>query len=409
VHKTGIFTYLYCASIVAIITLLPVRLEAIDSTFCIQSQYQYKDHTVGDHWTGSAVRIFHGVYVIISDSSGHITWAGYTNNTGPNPGCTPTIHPPSGSVRVTVYSFGKPTQNHTLYSHKNYGQYYSYVSTEQSFIASTGMYIVSPPMTIRQFASYAAAAETLRVTPDIILGTESITIKVESELDNNCRTISNGDIILNPYCYNERYSISHEIGHSYQKKATDALNALTDYSTFQCFANCPASCTSGTASTCSHKLTSKEYMTAAMTEGFANYTAASTWTIGPACKIANHTGNLSLYSEIDCSGAGSFPNKYLKNVCESCVSTTDPACNLWGVELDWLKAFWASNHGSCADDGTVMDWLVWMSHLPIEGIDECNIYQILTPLVYNICWPGAAANFGINFINTGCTIESTCN
>jgi len=318
-RKTGTIIYLLGAVAITIITLFSVRSEAIDSKFCVKFQYGYADGTVGDHWTGSAERIFHGVYVIISDSSGHITWGGYTSNTGPNSGCTPVIHPPSGSVRVSVYSFGKPTQNHELYSHKNYGSYFSYVSTERSFIAYTGTYTISPPMTVPQWVIYAAAAETLRVTPDINSGTESITIKYEDVLDNTCRTIgSNGDVILNAYCYDERYSISHEIGHSYQHKATDALNGLTDYSTFECFSNCPTSCTSGTASTCSHKLTSKEYMTAAMTEGFADYTAASTWTIGSACKIANNTGNLSLYTEIDCSGAGSFPNKYLKNVCESC-------------------------------------------------------------------------------------------
>jgi len=146
--------------------------------------------------------------------------------------------------------------------------------------------------------------------------------------NNSCN--SGSTLYINPDSHDRKFLIAHELGHAivhrwinYHPNASYSLNTGG--------ANC-------TTSQTSHALHSKEYQSAALTEGFAQFYATAAW------NSEGQTGGWFRYYK-DYYKNGSVTNVNVENgntggatrYMEKNCSGSDAGR---GVELDWMRAFW---------------------------------------------------------------------
>jgi hypothetical protein len=121
-----------------------------------------------------------------------------------------------------------------------------------------------------------------------------------------------------------KFIIAHELGHAVEQNSA-GIGAAVDLSDI---GNPPAACQSTTAD---HTLTSREWITTAKIEGFANFYAAASFNLpnsGADCWM--RVGP----TRVDCAGTMTHAARWMET---QCVNGTFGAR---GVELDWLRAFW---------------------------------------------------------------------
>jgi hypothetical protein len=121
-----------------------------------------------------------------------------------------------------------------------------------------------------------------------------------------------------------KFIITHELGHAVEQNSAGvgAASNLSDVG------NPPAPCQSTATN---HLLTSREWISTAHTEGFAQFYAAATFNIaspGANCWM-NIGGTL-----VDCAGNMTHATRWMET---QCVNGTFVGR---GVELDWLRQFW---------------------------------------------------------------------
>ena len=112
------------------------------------------------------------------------------------------------------------------------------------------------------------------------------------------------------------------------------------------------------------------------------------------------------------SSGADFADKLLYSY-EQCTSKTDTNCNEFGIELDWLKAFWGSK---CLNKGTARDWLDVFDNFDHNDFNSCNIFEVLDPEVFAVapsamlsCWNAAKVKYGIDFTTTSsCSADGLC-
>ena len=249
---------------------------------------------------------------------------------------------------------------------------------------------------------YAAAAETLHNEP--VPGT----FKIYYDATTITAGTIGGITYIGQRSARVRFTIAHELGHQYMDLANEALINSASYSETGCISNCPETCKSGntfaggTYADCHHKLTSNEYMTAAMTEGWAHYVAALIWNTTANCYFPEFDSSINGYAAVNCRyGTPGYPINYIRYKCEpSCTTPGSAACLNHGVPLDWLRTFWRTNRTqNCG--GTIPAWLDVFANPGIgANLNACNAFERLDLRVagtpFEACWTSAADNNGIN-------------
>ncbi len=123
---------------------------------------------------------------------------------------------------------------------------------------------------------------------------------------------------------NKKWDVSHEVGHWVEFNETVTHTAMAYNASL---AGPPPLCAQGA----SHHVRSREWTSAAHTEGFASFWSAATFNN----KAETSCRTFFSGETIDCEGATTHANAYLETQCNDMSSFAGH-----GVETDWQKTFW---------------------------------------------------------------------
>lgn len=147
--------------------------------------------------------------------------------------------------------------------------------------------------------------------------------------NNSCNTAA-GLIHINPDSYNRKFLIGHELGHAIVHRWIN-YHPSASYSVNSGGSEC-------TTEETSHALHSKEYQSAALTEGFAQFYATAIWN-----DESQGNGWFHYYKDYYKNGSVQDVNvengptggvtAYMENECTGTFTG-------YGVELDWQRALW---------------------------------------------------------------------
>ncbi len=138
-----------------------------------------------------------------------------------------------------------------------------------------------------------------------------------------------------------KFIVGHEMGHAVGDcYAAAAFGADYGYND----PNADCSSTGG-----GHNLGSKEYQPAAFQEGIADAFSVFTWNLTTETDCVYYTNSSTTHAR-DCEGSQSFENRWMEMRCSTPFSG-------YGVQIDWLKAFWDVHTNGGVDLGDFVDWL----------------------------------------------------
>ncbi|MEM9554615.1 MAG: hypothetical protein AAGC60_10170 [Acidobacteriota bacterium] len=196
--------------------------------------------------------------------------------------------------------------------------------------------------------------------------------------------------------YRQKFLVGHEVGHAIEQAYQKARFADDDYlNGSYLLADDPACGSAGEL----HALTSREYVSAAIAEGFAHFVSADAYN-----DHSDSTGRFTYYKDdlgfprdIALEGEPAFDmgsphrsNRYFERVCTATASNA-------GTELDWLRFFWDLHSGGGAD-GEHENLLVMRVDAAYQGTNwgNQNGYHLLEDNVCN--GPAGAQLFQAEFL-----------
>jgi hypothetical protein len=269
----------------------------------------------------------------------------YQGYTDPDDGCAPPlVLSTTRHYTITAYLMAELSDNNHVFvrSDESNPVYSKVLSTDFTpNPAHSGPYNYCYPDGTEngQNASYLAAAAGfgLHRKPGGVTDEYLYVINHACDNDGSCFNLSNGFVYISPENRDNKYIITHEVGHwigwvrngkvSWQKSYTLREDAL-----------CPG------IEEDSHDLLSMEEQRAAIVEGWAQFYAAATWN-----EEEENDCEFFTFSILDYDRDGQIDVIYSYS-CLPGVGYEDTFCsndtdNLMSTEYDWMRFFWMWHHG----------------------------------------------------------------
>jgi hypothetical protein len=309
---------------------------------CVVMKVNFSDNGYGEtDWPNNADRLVPGVFARVRDGNGDQLFAGFTddgfdNNLNPNgeaAGCVPWIFSTTGTYnwKLSVSSRAKVKFNDIeVYKSADEEIPYNWLIEIPQV---SGQTFISIPNETKQSSTLAAAAWSIYKhnaglasgNYKIHTGTDSASSCSHSRVDHKIR--------LTNQCSRAKFVVAHEMGHALLFERLGLMGVgITNMSV-----NAPAPCDSNAGG---HTMWSKEYITTAFNEGFADFYAVDTWN--------DHNQQDGVYVSWDTPyeadpGAG---NIWMRYHCQS------PYIG-YGNETDWMRFFWDFHTGGVSPHNPV--------------------------------------------------------
>lgn len=318
----------------ALLALPAATAQAYDWRFCLRTQVTTTDSGVGEDYYDTAGDTSHPARharVRVTRNGATLWPTGYADANG----CVDFESPYTDDFHVELWSEARiPRTDNSNYT--------NLLSVE--FADGTQAYW-------HWYASYGAGGGTKTLYTNLtrrstLLGLSSWIVKRWSDglvnktytvrdaacpsiPDNSC--LSGGIVYINPTHYDRKFLVAHELGHALVHHWVN-YSPSSDYGQNTGGANCT------TPAGMHHALHSKEYQSAALTEGFAQFYATAAWNFETETaawfryyKDDYKNGSVTVVNVENGDTGGA--TAYLET---QCTGTSDGR----GVELDWMRALW---------------------------------------------------------------------
>jgi hypothetical protein len=258
-------------------------------------------------------------------------------------GCTPYLWIPRDSAPAVFYDTDMGVINGNNLRARTKGG--SAPSTMVTFgaLAASGTYVRTGTNTSSVYPVYLAIAKAMRAHDG---GYSGVTYNALTLHDDGSRYDSDSEEIrILSGDEAKKFLVVHEYGHAFGDKTGDGYLVGGDCSK----TSSDSDCSSGG----SHGMTSIEWQSCAVNEGFAHFVAADTFNNHAQDDCAfRYWGSNHGDRNVDCEGASSHVAAWMENMCvgESFVGA--------GVELDWLRQFWdVHTNGGSTNMLPFMQWI----------------------------------------------------
>jgi len=347
----------------------------VSVNICARWKVNYDDaslNTGDDYFTSNLNKQARGVYLQVYDGYGNYAYYGYV---GVN-GCTGNINVVAGRDYTVKFKSSATLSN----SNKIYVKYYGSSGYTSAYYYRTvnwttsGTKIVSSSLQ-DNVSNIAASTGWALYKHNGGMSGKSYTFRYRSTNDNKH---SGGYVYLKSFGASRKYITAHEFGHAimYKKHGGYVGSNYTHNGG-------GSSCITQGLKPNEHMLTSQEYQSCAMNEGWAHFYSAVTWNNDEEtdCKFqyykdCDHDNDSSTSSSrplINCeSGEWTEYKKWNINICDS-------PYGKWGNERDWLMTLWdwRTNPTSNVSFNTILNVLsgisgTWSSN---EGDLYCRLYD----------------------------------
>ena len=315
---------------------LAAEALAYDWTFCLRTQVSTTDSGIGeDYYTAAGSTLYVARYAQVRVTRGDDTVVPTTYANGA--GCISFESPYNTGFHVEMWSRARiPRTDDTDYhntlevQHSNGDPAYWHWYTSPG--GNGGAYYFETNQTRRSTLLGLASYALYRFSDGLVNKTFVVRDAACPQIPNNSCNSADGSVVyIHPDHNDNKFAVAHEMGHAvvhrwinYHPSASYSVNAGG------------AECT--TPDDMSHALHSKEYQSGALTEGFAQFYAASVW------NDQGQTGAWFHYykdeykggsvQEVDVeNGPTGGVTSYLENECSGSPDGR-------GVELDWMRALW---------------------------------------------------------------------
>lgn len=328
-----------------------------DVRFCMKWDTDFEDDNAGyddDYNTGGPYWARGAKFLVKNATTNAWILNGYTAESGSNVGCTAQVTISSTTlVDVYIYSEAEISGNQIIVwdDTQTPSEYAEVVWNDWSPTASQSY--TRNTQTVGTWVNVIAASSYTVFKNTFGLTGKTFNVYDGGD-DGTCATVSGtggsslncfGKIFIAQGHSDQKYVISHEVGHQIMKSVDGDQSSNQDYDASNDGSWC--------SFTSSHAMTSIEYQSAAVVEGIAHFVAANTynsndegdcwyryykdisWNSGPAiaddwidCEDSSHCG-----TGLDCNSTIATRDHY-GNECD--VSTI----NNKGTEYDWLRFWW---------------------------------------------------------------------
>ncbi len=321
---------------------------------CFKQISLFADGGIGeDNWASSTAQTHEaiGARVTITPAAGGA--AIFDGNLDDEDGCTPTLSASAGSYTSKLFSYARVHGN-TIFVVAD-------VDGTGLFLTDTRhLALGDNSITLDAHASHRlnVAAATAYIIHRRWAGMTGKTFNIRTNTLSSSgshyeRAVNTVHIATGHF--DNKFVIAHEVGHMVADLATGDRNVkLVDLPCGETPAG-GADCT--TVAGHDHSMTGKERSKCAAGEGFAHFYSAAVWNSASQTDCFFHYYKNEFGDDanpiVNCeSGNGKFVVKYMENKC------TGPDDG-YGVELDWLRAFWDvhSNGADAPEFAAIMDWL----------------------------------------------------
>jgi hypothetical protein len=208
----------------------------------------------------------------------------------------------------------------------------------------------------------AAASFALREHPAGLSG-HNFYFHTHIPPDKKGAFMEDGVVYLDQRCKDAKTGTTHELGHLVQYLRNGSQGSFVNYEDIGEDNNCESTDTG-------HEIDSREWQTAAATEGNAHFYVAATWN--------DETESDCEFRGVDCQGGNTFQVDWL----DQCPT---PLGNR-GNELDWLRFWWDLYQDQNLNLSVSTIYSIW---------DEANPHNWTAPYVYKRL-RDAAANNGVS-------------
>ncbi|MBN1656701.1 MAG: hypothetical protein JXA30_23210 [Deltaproteobacteria bacterium] len=329
--------------------------NGLPTVVCFWQAVQMSDSGVGedylnyDWWWPSA-----GMLAMVSGST---NWLGYLDVWG----CTPPLNITSGYHTAYLVSASYPywaSGSGVTVDTDNDGML---VFTMGSVYITEGIDQLIPwwPQQMEHFNINLMAVYGLHFNPGIVSTTYEFHAK--STIPGGSQ-YAGGEVHIATGDSSSKWLVGHEMGHAFFDKNT-TKHPPVNYSicsTFPCNAGCPAH----PGDPDSHGYNSIEYVSTNVNEGLASFYSAAAFNSMDQTDCWFGSPNWS------CSTAdANHPKKYMESKCVS-----DPWQGM-GVEIDWVRQFWAVRTYNAPNHPSTNDMLNWINQ--VIGFHDDNGYFAL--------------------------------
>ncbi len=308
----------------------PTPRAKVNKRFCFKVVTDYDDVGIGEDQypdAGPTARVARGMLWTSGSLSGN-TGDGIT---GTNPeGCSQPISvTPGQSYSFRLYTSGTSNRHAIRVQDFTSGARASHLVAVTAS-ASTTQWVTISPADARFNVYMVVAFSTFQHAG---LGAGDVTVHASAD-DSH----ANGtDVWIQTGDEDEKFVIAHEVGHFTHRDSAGGVASDCSHQSTQC------------PSSGSHRITSKEFVSCAFSEGFADFFAAD---------VFNNHGEDDCWlfmhgTTINCESANdALPLRYLEVTCDA------PFAG-FGVQTDWSRAFW-DVHTNTTTEPTLNDMLRWM-------------------------------------------------
>jgi hypothetical protein len=348
-------TKLWTLLVAMAVMLTAFEASAATVKFCLRTPGFYDDNDYGeDNWPADAYRLPRGALAVVTKTGGG-GWSGYLGDGigagDPGAACTSdiTVSNANGEYSLTVSGDGDVNSN-DIFVRDEYGVYVD-ASTTYNVTGGSGTYEVTFSNTFGAWNvlnTYNAAAYSLARHVGGMSDQEYwywvgpwSGSSFSEDYDRTAIAYVNVE---------EKYVISHETGHAILSHRTGGRGD----NGYTLETDSPSPCDS---TEFNHRMYSKEHQITAFVEGFADFYAADVWNDHDQTDCQYQVGSAGY----DCEdGTGtSFSNGWLES---QCATTHDNR----GVELDWMRVFWAVHTMGAAPDPGFSEIVDWINDATLE-------------------------------------------
>jgi hypothetical protein len=379
---------------------------------CVNIVTNYLDHFAGDFFTepGDFARPAYGMKFRLADLSSTVLAEGnlLDGSSNTKPGCigrTLSLQT-NTTYTLTLWSEGRVSGNPVVVQQAGAVQSATLSLSVPAGTGGLAVYDLDPNPLSRETAwnVYEAVAFGLSKHPGF---TPLKTVFDIAKVGGGAYFCGTDSVGFEPGLTQFKYIIGHELGHAmhftnagYVGNCSLSAQDYTDRGN----GGAPGSVTGGDCNTTppsgvpdGHGLFSREWMSAAVIEGFANFYSAAIW--NDATQRDCQWSQLADTTR-DCEGSSSVPDRLMLTQCEQ------PSAG-WardrGNEWDWLKVFW-DVHTDLAPRPSMNEILRWIRTAGEQGVpySRGNYYLLLDERALRLggsiwrSWEAARYRNGVN-------------
>ena len=340
--------------------LATVALANVSVRFCFILDTDYEDYVDGDYWTEGWNHAAYGIRTkVIDNNTDDAVFDGWAGTTGL--ACTSYLSLNTNhTYAVKLWSKAKDDNDNIVHVFQSYSGENLYPKTVDASYTPTAnateLYTWELIGEEHPANILAAASFALREHP-AGLSRHNFFFYAHTLNDVGAYTDLDGTVYLDQTCKDNKTGSTHELGHVVQYLRNGSQTAVANYDDMG-YLNC-------TSIDHPHLINSREWQTAAATEGNAHFYAAITWN--------DNTESDCEYRYDDCQGGADYQVDWLDQ-CEGSLTNK-------GNEFDRLRFWWDLHRSSSVSVQTI--YTIW---------DEANPHNWTAPYVYKRLRDAAAAN-----------------